>query len=232
MALPKISTPVFFIKIPSTGKEFKFRPFLVKEEKILLMAQQGENSDILFSLKQIINNCCFDDINIDDLATFDLEYIFLKLRARSVNNVIKLRYRDTEDDNIYDFEVNLDEIEVKFEEGVDNKIQINDDVGMVLKYPNVKITEKLVDIQDQSELLNKILIHCIDVIYDKESIYPASENTEQELIEFLENLDTKSFKKIENFFSSIPKLYHEIKYQNSLGHDRIIKLNSIQDFFT
>ena len=231
MALPKISTPVFFIQIPSTGKEFKFRPFLVKEEKILLMAQQGENTDILFALKQIINNCCFDQIDVDNLATFDLEYIFLKLRAKSVNNVVKLRYRDTEDDNIYDFEVNLDEIEVKFQDGISNKIQINEDVGMVLKYPNVKTTEKLVGIEDQSELLNKILIHCIDTIYDKENVYPASESTEQELVEFLENLDTKSFKKIEDFFSNIPKLSHEIKYQNSLGHDRTIKLNSIQDFF-
>lgn len=232
MALPKISTPVFFIKIPSTGKEFKFRPFLVKEEKILLMAQQGENSDVLFALKQIINNCCFDDLNVEDLATFDLEYIFLKLRAKSVNNLIKLRYRDTEDDKIYDFEVNLDEIEVKFEEETDNKVQINEEVGLVLKYPNVKVTEKLVNIEDQAELLNKILVHCIDVIYDKENVYPASESTEQELTEFLENLDTKSFKKIEEFFSNMPKLHHEIRYQNSLGNDRVIKLDSIQDFFT
>ena len=232
MALPKISTPVFFIKIPSTGKEFKFRPFLVKEEKILLMAQQGENSDVLFALKQIINNCCFDDLNVEDLATFDLEYIFLKLRAKSVNNLIKLRYRDTEDDKIYDFEVNLDDIEVKFQEETDNKVQINEEVGLVLKYPNVKVTEKLVNIEDQAELLNKILVHCIDVIYDKENVYPASESTEQELTEFLENLDTKSFKKIEDFFSNMPKLHHEIRYQNSLGNDRVINLDSIQDFFT
>lgn len=232
MALPKISTPVFFIKIPSSGKEFKFRPFLVKEEKILLMAQQGENSDVLFALKQIINNCCFDELNVEDLATFDLEYIFLKLRAKSVNNIIKLRYRDTEDDKIYDFEVNLDDIEVKFQEESDSKVQINEEVGLVLKYPNVKVTEKLVNIEDQAELLNKILVHCIDVIYDKENVYPASESTEQELTEFLENLDTKSFKKIEDFFSNMPKLHHEIRYQNSLGNDRVIKLDSIQDFFT
>lgn len=231
MSLPKISTPVFTIKIPSSGKDLKFRPFLVKEEKILLMAQQGETSDILLALKQIINNCCFDALNVDDLATFDLEYIFLKLRAKSVNNIIKLRYRDTEDDNVYDFEVDLDQIEIKFEENTNNKIQINEEVGMVLKYPNVKITEKLAAVDDQAELLNKILIHCIDVIYDKDNIYPASESTEQELIEFLENLDTKTFKKIEDFFSAMPKLYHEIKYQNSLGHDRTIKLSSMQDFF-
>jgi hypothetical protein len=232
MALPKIATPVFTIKIPSTEREMKFRPFLVKEEKLLLMAQQGENNDILFSLKQIINNCCFDDLNVDDLTTFDLEYVFLKLRSRSVNNIAKLRYRDNEDDEVYDFEVNLDEVEIKFDPENDKKIQINDEVGMILKFPSVKITEKMSSITDQNELLNKILIHTIDVIYDKENVYPAKESTEQELIDFLENLDTKSFKKIEQFFTTMPKLYHELHYKNSLGHDRVIKLSSMQDFFT
>ena len=113
----------------------------------------------------------------------------------------------------------------------ENKIQINEDVGLVLKYPSVKVSEKLVDIEDEAELLNKILIQCIDVIYDKENIYPAKDSTEQELTEFLENLDTKTFKKIEEFFSNMPKLYHEINYKNSLGNDRKIILNSIQDFF-
>ena len=232
MALPKIATPVFTIKIPSIEREMKFRPFLVKEEKLLLMAQQGENNDILFSLKQIINNCCFDDLNIDDLTTFDLEYVFLKLRSRSVNNIAKLRYRDNEDDEVYDFEVNLDEVEIKFDPENDKKIQINDEVGMILKFPSVKITEKMSSITDQNELLNKILIHTIDVIYDKENVYPAKESTEQELIDFLENLDTKSIKKIEQFFITMPKLYHELHYKNSLGHDRVIKLSSMQDFFT
>lgn len=233
MALPKISVPTFNITIPSTQEQKRFRPFLVKEEKILLTAQEGQdNNDILFSLKQIINNCCFDDIDVDELATFDLEYIFLKLRARSVNNVVKLRYRDTEDEKIYDFELDLDEIEIKFDEKNNPKIKVNDEVGIVLKYPSVKVTEKMADVTDQIELLNKILIHTIDVIYDAENVYPAKDSTEQELIEFLENLDTKTFKKIEDFFMTMPKLYHEIKYTNSLGNERTIVLNSVQDFFT
>lgn len=233
MALPKISVPTFTITIPSTKEQKRFRPFLVKEEKILLTAQEGQdNNDILFSLKQIINNCCFDDIDVDELATFDLEYIFLKLRARSVNNVVKLRYRDTEDEKIYDFELDLDEIEIKFDEKNNPKIKVNDEVGIVLKYPSVKVTEKMAGVTDQIELLNKILIHTIDVIYDTENVYPAKDSTEQELIEFLENLDTKTFKKIEDFFMTMPKLYHEIKYTNSLGNERTIVLNSVQDFFT
>lgn len=231
MALPKILTPVFMIKVPSTGIELKFRPFLVKEEKILLMVRQNENTEILLALKQIINNCCFDDLDIDMLTTFDLEYVFLKLRAKSVNNIVKLSYRDNEDDKVYDFEIDLDEIEVKFDPNNNNKIDINGEVGMVLKFPSVSITEKMANTTDQSELLNKILIHTIDVIYDKDNVYPANESTEAELIEFLENLDTKTFQKIEEFFATMPKLYHELHYKNSMEHERTIKLSSIQDFF-
>lgn len=232
MALPKITVPTFNIKVPSTGKELKFRPFLVKEEKILLLAQTGDTNDEIGALTQIINNCCFDDINVDALTTFDVEYIFLKLRARSVNNVIKLRYRDNEDNELYDFEINLDEIEIKFDPTISNKIDITDDLKMIMKYPSIKIAQGLGSVKNESDLLNKILIHCIDSIYDKENVYPAKESTEEELIEFLENLDTKTFKRIEEFFSKMPKIYHELNYKNKLGNDRTIKLETIQDFFT
>lgn len=232
MALPKIQTPMFFIKIPSLQKEFKFRPFLVKEEKLLLMAQQSGDNEEVLALTQIINNCCLDEIDVDKLTTFDVEYIFLKLRSRSVNNIVNLRYRDTEDDQVYEFDLNLDEIEMMYSEDHTNKIQINDEVGIVLKYPSIKVGESVSKASDESDMLNKILINCIDVIYDKEKVYPAKESTEQELIEFIENLDTKSFKKIEKFFTTMPKLYHEIKYKNSLDHDRTIKLSTLKDFFT
>lgn len=232
MGLPKINTPVFFITIPSTGVELKFRPFLVKEEKILLIAQQSGDSNSIFAIKQIINNCCLDTIDADTLTTFDIEYIFLKLRARSVDNISKLRFRDTEDSEIYEFEVNLDDIEIIKDPNHTSKIQINDEVGIILKYPNVNLAEKMGDITDQGDVLSKILVHSIDSIYDTNTVYPSSEYTEIELLEFLEGLDTKTFKKIENFFTTMPKLYHEIKYTNKLGHERKITLSSITDFFT
>jgi hypothetical protein len=112
MALPKISAPILSFVIPSTQEIKKFRPFLVKEEKILLLAQEGGESDTIMALKQVITNCCHDFIDVDRLTTFDLEYIFLKLRAKSINNIVKLRFRDREDEKIYDFEVNLDDVEV------------------------------------------------------------------------------------------------------------------------
>ena len=120
MALPKIETPIFYIKIPSLQKEFRFRPFLVKEEKLLLMAQEAGGKEEILALIQVINNCCLDSIDVDKLTTFDVEYIFLKVRARSVNNIVKLRYRDTEDNEIYEFELNLDDIQISFDEGNQN----------------------------------------------------------------------------------------------------------------
>ena len=123
-------------------------------------------------------------------------------------------------------------MEIKIDPENINKIDINGEVGMILKFPNIAITEKMADITDENELLNSILIYTIDTIYDTENVYPANESTEQELIEFLENLDTKSFEKIEKFFATMPKLYHELHYKNELGNDRTIKLDSVKDFFT
>jgi len=232
MALPKISVPTFALNIPSKNKKKTFRPFLVKEEKILLMAQQGNEQDMIDAIKQIINNCCVEDINVDSLATFDIEYLFLKLRGKSVDNVIELKFRDKEDDKVYDFQINLDEIEITINEDNDPKIEITNEIGMIMKYPNIASTQKMAGIDDQEDVFNKVLISCIDTIYDEESVYPASEHTDEELIEFIEQLDSKSFKKIEKFFDTLPKLSHVLEYENELGHKRRIELNTVQDFLT
>lgn len=232
MALPKISVPTFALNIPSKNKKKTFRPFLVKEEKILLMAQQGNEQDMIDAIKQIINNCCIEDINVDSLATFDIEYLFLKLRGKSVDNIIELKFRDKEDDKVYDFQINLDEIEITINEDNDPKIEITNEIGMIMKYPNIASTQKMAGIDDQEDVFNKVLISCIDTIYDEESVYPASEHTDEELIEFIEQLDSKSFKKIEKFFDTLPKLSHVLEYENELGHKRRIELNTVQDFLT
>lgn len=232
MALPKISVPTFALNIPSKNKKKTFRPFLVKEEKILLMAQQGNEQDMIDAIKQIINNCCVEDINVDSLATFDIEYLFLKLRGKSVDNIIELKFRDKEDDKVYDFQINLDEIEITINEDNDPKIEITNEIGMIMKYPNIASTQKMAGIDDQEDVFNKVLISCIDTIYDEESVYPASEHTDEELIEFIEQLDSKSFKKIEKFFDTLPKLSHVLEYENELGHKRRIELNTVQDFLT
>ena len=138
MPLPKIDYPIISIKVPSLKKDFRFRPFLVKEEKLLLMAKESDNaSDILLAIKQIVTNCSLDDnLKIDKLALFDLEYIFLKLRAVSVDNVVKVAYKDYEDNKVYDFDINLDKIEVKFPEKNDPKIKISEKTGIIMRYPS------------------------------------------------------------------------------------------------
>ena len=232
MALPKISTPILSFVIPSTQDIKKFRPFLVKEEKLLLLAQQGGETDTITALKQVITNCCHDVIDVDRLTTFDIEYLFLKLRAKSVDNMVKLRFRDHEDDKIYDFDVNLDEIEIKLDPDHTNKIQINEEVGMIMKYPDVNLTSTVNNIKSADDLFTKVVIYCIDSIYDKDKVYPAADSSEEELVEFIDALDHNSFEKIQKFFDTMPKLYHELHYKNELGNDRTIKLDSVKDFFT
>lgn len=232
MALPKISTPILSFVIPSTQEVKKFRPFLVKEEKILLLAQQGDEGDNITALKQVINNCCHDPIDIERLTTFDLEYLFLKLRAKSINNMVKLRFRDREDDKVYDFDVNLDDVEIKIDPNHTNKIKVNDEIGMMMRYPDVSMAAAVGDVTSADELFTKVVLYCIDSIYDKEKVYPANESTEEELTEFLDSLDHSTFEKIQQFFDTMPKLYHELHYKNELGNDRTIVLDSVKDFFT
>lgn len=231
MPLPKIDQPLFDATIPSSGRKIVFRPFLVKEEKLLLIAQQGESMEMVRAIKQVLQNCIQDDIDIDDLTTFDLEYLFLKLRAKSVNNIAKLAYRDNEDDKVYEFEVDLDTIEVTFSENIETKIKITDTVGITMKYPSASITDKMGEFENEVQLMTFFVTNCIDTVYDEENVYLLSDYTDQEIAEFLDSLNVATFEKIRNFFESMPRLYHKIEYQNSLGNTRTIELTNIRDFF-
>jgi hypothetical protein len=232
MPLPKIDQPIFDMTIPSNGKKITFRPFLVKEEKILLIAQQsGNDTEIIRAIKQILNNCVQEDLDIDGLAIFDLEYMFLKLRSKSVNNVVKLSYRDNEDDQIYNFELDLDTIEIDMPETVSSKIEITENVGMTMKYPDASITDRMKDFENEVDLMTFFIVNCIDTIYDEDNVYIASEFSDDEISEFLDGLDVKTFEKIREFFEDIPRLYHKIEYKNSAGSERSIELTSLKDFF-
>lgn len=232
MSLPKIDQPLFEMTIPSSGKKVKFRPFLVKEEKILLIAQQSESDrDIIRAIKQVLNNCIADDIDIDSLATFDLEYMFLKLRSKSVNNIVKLSYRDNEDDKVYDFEIDLEEIEVTKAPGVSNKIKVNDEVGIVMQYPPASITDELGEYDTEVDLLMFFIKKCIAEIYDSESVYLIKEQSEEEVDQFIDSLDVATFEKIREFFEAMPRLHHTLSYTNEMGNERVIELNNLKDFF-
>lgn len=232
MPLPKIDQPLFDMTIPSTKKKITFRPFLVKEEKILLVAQQsGNDSEIIRAIKQILNRCVQEDLDLDSLAIFDLEYMFLKLRSKSVNNVVKLSYRDTEDGEVYNFELDLDTIEVQMPEKINSKIEINETVGMTMKYPTASITDRMKNFDNEVDLMTFFIVNCIDTIYDDDNVYVAADFSEEEITEFLDRLDVKSFEKIREFFESIPRLYHKIEYTNSIESKRSIELSSLKDFF-
>jgi hypothetical protein len=232
MPLPKIDQPLFDMVIPSTGKKVAFRPFLVREEKILLIAQQsGNDSEIIRAIKQILNNCFIDDIDLNTFAIFDLEYAFLKLRAKSVNNVVKLSYRDTEDDEVYNFELDLDTIEIEMPKTINSKIEITKDVGMTMKYPSASITDRMKEFDNEVDLMTFFIINCVDTIYDDENVYVANDFSEEEISEFLDGLDVKTFELIREFFESVPRLYHKIEYTNKVGNERSIELSSLKDFF-
>ena len=234
MTLPKIDKPLFDLTVPSTGKSYKFRPFVVREEKILLIAQQsGSEKDIVLAIKQVLQNCIQDDkFDVDTLATFDLEYLFLKLRARSVNNVIDVSYRDIEDDKVYDFSIDLEEVEMLQDNKVSNIIEINDALGIKMKYPSVSILNKAPENATPTDLVEYLVRSCIESVFDVETVDPIEEQTVEEVNEFLDSLDINTFNKIRDFFSSIPKMYYKIEYTNSLGNNRVIELTTLSDFFT
>lgn len=234
MALPKIDKPLFEMLLPSQNKMVKFRPFVVREEKILLMAQQsGSEKDILLAVKQVLQNCAQDpSFDVDDLAVFDLEYMFLKLRAKSVNNIIEVSYRDLEDEKVYDFQIDLDEVEMLQTPDISNKIKVTDDIGIVMKYPSVTILDDIPEDISTPDLVELLVRKCIDSIYDAENVYPISEHTEEELNEFIEGLDLETFGRIKEFFDNLPKMHYSVEYENSLGNKRSVELTTLSDFFT
>jgi len=235
MSLPKLSYPTFEVTVPSSGDKIKFRPFLVKEEKILLIAQTGGDAkEILNAIKQVVNNCIVTEkFDVEKLTTFDLEYIFIKLRSKSVNNVIKLSYRDGEDDEVYDFEVDLDKVEMKMDPEHSNKIKINDEgLGMILKYPRTDMIEKIGKVDTEIDVFFEVLKYCIEKVYDAENVYDTKEYEAKDIEEFIQSLDVNTFKQIQKFFETTPKLYYEMEYKNKLGKDKKIVLQNLTDFFT
>jgi hypothetical protein len=232
--LPKIDKPLVEINVPSLKKQLKFRPFTVKEEKILLVAQMERNEkSIILAIKQVINNCCQEpNFDVDKLATFDLEYLFLKLRSRSINNIIEVSYRDNEDDKVYDFEINLDEVEMLQNSEVPNTIEVDENIGIKMKYPTVNIVDDAPTDATAGEVVEYLIRNCVESIYDHENVYPASDYTAEELADWIDALDIETFNKIRTFFDSLPQMYYKIEYTNSLGNVREIELTTLSDFFT
>ena len=235
--LPTIDHPLFDVNVPSTKKKIKIRPMLVKEEKLLLMAKvSGTNADIYKAIKQVVNNCLAQtDIDVNKLTLFDLEYIFLKLRATSVSNVVKVIYKDAEDNKDYPFDIDLDKLEVKFPEDTSLKVATGTAKGFVMKYPLADLYNS--DAFNKSDapeatLIDELILNCIDSYFDGETVYKFSDNKKDDVKTFVDNLDLTSYNKIRDFVSNLPRLFYSIKYKNSLDHDRTSEMNTLSDFFT
>jgi hypothetical protein len=234
MTLPKISHPTFRLTVPSSKKQLTFRPFLVKEEKILLMAKTSDdNNDILSAVKQVVNNCCQENnFDVNKLTIFDLEYLFLKIRSNSVGNMVPLSFKDLEDDKEYKFEVDLNTIEVKFPKNVDSRIKIDDKTGIVMRYPSASLYDDKDFLSLGQDAMFELMLRCVDKIYSGDEMFDPSSYTREQMADFMDGLDVKTFEKIQEFLSSAPSMSHTLTYKNSLGHDRKIELTTLNDFFT
>ena len=229
MSLPKLNTPVYEAILPSTDKVIKFRPFLVKEEKVLLTAMEdGSQTALMNAIKTILKNCVQGNLDVERLPLFDIEYLFLKLRSKSIGEIseIGLKCTDIECGGINQISINMDEIEITKPEGHNRKIMISDEVGVMMSYPVMKTS----GITEEDGMA--IVKDCIEMIFTEEETHERDSFTSKELDEFIESMDTKQFGKIKEFFDSMPKLQHTINYKcEKCGEDKEITLQGLDSFF-
>jgi hypothetical protein len=243
--LPKVDVPLYEITLPLMKKKVKFRPFLVKEEKILLMAAESDDQNaVILAIKQIITNCLVTKIDVDDLPIMDFEYLFLHLRARSVGETIDLQYKCNNDINeggeerkcnhVVKLSFNALEVEPVLSPNENNKIELTPKLGIVLKYPTFGSLDELTEKKDISatELVLKTIISSIDYIYDDESLYYAKDTPKEELVDFVDSLTREQFSQIQNFFENIPKLKKKLDFEcGKCGYSDNIEVEGIQSFF-
>jgi len=236
MALPKLNTPTYELEIPSTDEKIKYRPFLVKEEKILMIAMESkDNAQIINAVQEIVSSCTFDKLDIGELPMFDVEYLFLNIRAKSVGEVSKLKILCPDDAKTYaEVEIDLTKVEVQVDDGHTNKIELSDDMGMIMTYPSMKtFQERGIQNIDSKNMLD-IIGSCVLQIYEEkgEKVYPGKDSSKEELTEFIENLNSKQFAKIKSFFDTMPKLKHEITLKNpKTKKESKLTLTGLNDFF-
>ena len=240
MALPKIDTPVYDLQLPLSKKKIKFRPFLVKEQKNLLMAMESNDSDsIEKNIKQVLTNCTLTKkLDIDTLPVLDIEYYFLHLRARSVGEVIENKYRcDNQVDgsacgNIMETSLNLLDIKIEGIKENNDVIQLTDTISIKLKYPEFSVINKLSKLTDVSDIAFEMIAESVEYIFDGEQFYYAKETTTEELVEFIEGLNQQQFAKIEDFFANLPKLEKKIEMKCSrCGFEHKLDVEGLESFF-
>jgi hypothetical protein len=235
MALPELNSARYKVEIPSTGQTVTYRPYLVKEEKILMMAMEsGDNKVIMQATIDIIKSCLYDDIDIDSLAMFDIETLFLALRSKSVGEKVDLNVKCEECGEGNEVQIDFDDIKHPVISQDNKQIMLTEDVGVVLKYPSFKEIDKLTNVGDESvDSAMKMIAACIDSIFDADNVYPASEETPKALNDFIESLNNEQFMKLSDFFTHIPALNSMIEFDcKKCGTPNKQELRGLQSFFT
>ena len=239
MALPKLNVPVYEAILPSTEKVIKYRPFLVKEEKILLTALEADDTKALSgAVKQIVNNCVQGELDVDKLPTFDIEYLFLRLRAKSVGEKVTVGLKpwgcpNNEGklcENTTEIEINLEEVKVDKKKAPSPKIMLDDKIGIKMKYPNID-TINLTGTTSEAAGMD-VIKGCVDMIFTEEDTHERDSFTDEELDEFIDSLNSQQFKLIKDFFDNMPVLKHTVKYKcNTCGEEKETILQGLNSFF-
>ena len=236
MALPKLNTPTYELEVPSTDEKVKYRPFLVKEEKILMIAMESkDNAQIINAVKDIVKSCTFEKVDVSSMPMFDMEYIFLNIRAKSVGEISKIKVLCPDDKTTYaNIELDLTEVEVQVGDDHTNKIELTDDTGMIMTYPTIdSFLESGIETVNANNMLD-IIGNCVLQIYEQkgEKVYQAKDQTKKELTEFIESMNSGQFRKLQSFFDTMPKLKHTIKVKNpKTKKNNDVTLTGLNDFF-
>lgn len=231
-SLPKIQNPIFELELPSSGQKILYRTFTVKEEKILLIAQETNDIDqSILSIKQVVNNCLIDQ-NVDDLSMFDLEYILLTLRSKSVDNAVMFAIKDPDTNERIELELDLNDVKVTKDDAHKKEIRVTDEFTLCMRYPSInEFLELMKAGQDDANANFAIMISCMDKLVGNDEVYKFSEFTPAEIEAFAEDLDSNAVKKIKQFFETMPTLRHEMKYKNSNGDEKTFVIEGMQTFF-
>ena len=217
MALPKLDTPVYTLKLPSTQEEIKYRPFLVKEQKLLMMAQEGgDEKDLIEIISSIISSCTFNNVKVNQVPLFDIEYIFLKLRSKSIGETATIKILCPDDGKTYaNVEVNIDELEVQMIEDHSNVIELTDNIKMIMQYPLLKDMRGLQSVNtSQTEQIFSILKYCISEVHEGDKIYNRVDVTDKDIEDFIDSFSTEQLQSIMNFFETMPKIRKVINVRN------------------
>jgi hypothetical protein len=230
--LPKIDLPIYELTLPSTGEKIKYRPFTVKEEKILLVASESDDpSQEIIAAKQVVNNCLIEN-SVTDFAMFDLEIVLLTLRSRSVDNTINFKVTDPDTEEEVELIIDLEETKVTKDPEHTNQIKINDQYTLFLKYPTIDEFIKIAEMNPEDPLVNyMIMVSCLDKVASADESYSFKNYSQSEVDEFMENIEGSVVAGIQKFFETMPKVRHEIKYTNGEGTDKTFVIEGMRSFF-